>query len=496
MARYLDLEIKIHKRDAEFRVRGHDYSGRHGLDAKTLADLSELRAKGRPAEYGRRLFDAVFGKGQLRDGIRAARNEVEHGVSWRVRLNVDKPLNELWWECLNDASPPPQVLGRSRETPLSRYLVGGATKGVSAEKLKVLVVIANPADLGSPKWRNFKRLSDQQERATIVRAFRGLKDRIDYEILKGPATTTAIRDRLISSHGDHILHIVAHGTRDKAGTTALLLETPARKAQLVRQETLAELVKVPKSVRLVVLAACRGAWQSGESGFAGLGPLLVHHGVPAVVAMQDPIDETSAMFFTQKFYEAIARRSDETGGMVDVAMNEARDAIFFESVHDETWNWAIPVLFLRGTGRLFKIETQGGQRQRDRSSRGAVDEPSALASQAPGPLANDGEARKARERSNLWDLLTLEARLDAGELDVICNLFWNLKFDDLPGDNEGQKKLYLIRRAQAEKLDLASRIRAATKLRDLNKVPAARGRGSPKPAAASGSWSDLSGSTP
>ena len=38
--------------------------------------------------------------------------------------------------------------------------------------------------------------------------------------------------------------------------------------------------------------------------------------------------------------------------MVDVAINDARDSLFFRSPED-VWDWAIPVLFMRGDGMLF-----------------------------------------------------------------------------------------------------------------------------------------------
>ena len=132
---------------------------------------------------------------------------------------------------------------------------------------------------------------------------------------------------------------------------ALLLEAEERKATLVGQEGLAELFGGRRSVQLVVLAACRGAWRTGLGmSITGLGPLIVRYGVPAVVAMQDPIPEKTAMFFTQKFYEALARWRDKTGGMVDVAMNEARKSLYFEFLHndDTDWDWAIPVPFPPG----------------------------------------------------------------------------------------------------------------------------------------------------
>jgi hypothetical protein len=485
---YRDLEISINKNEAAFRVAGEDYRGPHRLNRATLARLNQLRGGGgNPGEYGRVLFDALF-QGRLRDGIRAARNMDR--VSWRLRLNIAsdaESLNRLWWECLSDVSPPPRTLGRWANTPLSRYLLGGRTKNVQADKLHVLVVIANPADLGSGKWSKYKRLDDEVEKKTIVGALDSLKDRIGYKILDAPATQSAISKELKTGKY-HVLHIVAHGAYDQAEKQmTLMLEDDQRRATPVDRVRLADILGTSGSIQLVVLAACLGAWQAGNDVFTGLGPIIVRYGVPAVVAMQDPIAEPTALFFTKKFYGALARWSDDTGGMVDVAMNEARDELFVAFANDsELWDWAIPVLFLRGTGRLFRLETR--DHQPDRSTRGAVE-----GLKGPRPRAttvDPSQRRLALERARLWDMLTLEAGLEMAELDSICDLYWQVRFSQLEGEDDDARKRTLIRRAQEDNLPLAARIRAAMKLREKKKLgPTAAGGATPPVT----SWSDLSG---
>ena len=499
MTRYSDLEISIGREDAKFRVRGQDYSGKHGITDDVLAELEQLRRTGQPDEYGKRLFEALF-VGRLHDGIVDARTETKRGVSWRVRLNIDRDsvrLNQLWWECLHDPSPPPQTMGMSMDTPLSRYLEGGATRNVQASRLKVLVVIANPEDLGKKdgRWRAYRRLQDDEEQKTILGALDNLGDRIDYEVLDPPATTGAIFDKLRTGEF-HVVHVVAHGAEDLNNRrTALLLENQDRTAALIGQVELGRLFAVRRTLRLVVLAACRGAWLSGQDVFTGLAPLLVEYGTPAVIAMQDPVPETTAMLFTQKFYEALARWSDETGGMVDVAMNEAREALYYYAQNDKkVWDWAIPVLFLRGKGRLFRIEAPSADREPDRVERGALG--GLKGPTAPPVTAGSDSDKRLRDRGRLFDQLTLDPGLEPVELDLITTLFWDCKFDDLAGDGLEGKATELIRRAEHDELDLAARIRAAMKLREKREQRLAQASGSVAASAGKVPWSGPSDRLP
>ena len=98
-------------------------------------------------------------------------------------------------------------------------------------------------------------------------------------------------------------------------------------------------------LRLVFLACCQSATRSPADAFRGLGPALVAAGVPAVVAMQEPVALETARSFAATFYGRLARH-----GFADLAANEARSALLAAGLPGA----AVPVAFLRlKNGRLL-----------------------------------------------------------------------------------------------------------------------------------------------
>lgn len=70
----------------------------------------------------------------------------------------------------------------------------------------------------------------------------------------------------------------------------------------------------------------------------------------AVVAMQYPISDRSAIVFSKKFYTSSAQ-----GYPIDQAIAKSRKAIDFSSL--EAFEWGIPVLFMRSEdGVIFELK--------------------------------------------------------------------------------------------------------------------------------------------
>ena len=118
-------------------------------------------------------------------------------------------------------------------------------------------------------------------------------------------------------HGQHVLHILAHGQFKKDDDHAyLLLEDEgtvdaARGSvhRVVDQEIVDGLAGVHPLPQLVFLAACDSAkrLKNGANPFVGLAPKLVEKGVPAVVAMQDLVPIDLAHTLTGDFYRRLLR---------------------------------------------------------------------------------------------------------------------------------------------------------------------------------------------
>jgi hypothetical protein len=371
MAEYVDLKMFIFRELVHLEIGDASYDNEDGIGMETLERLEGLRsAECSWEEYGKELFQATF-RGRALDGYRRVRDAVNSGQQrFRVRLNIHAgaaELHPLVWECLWDSEPPPCRLGCSLSTPLSRYLSRGVTRQpVTDDTLKVLVAISNPVDLGQEggKWSHLPPLDEAKERAVIANALKDLEyDRVTVEFQDKPASLAKIRQRL-AEEGFHVLHVVSHGGFLKNGEEKgyLLLERDKDETvHAVGEKDLADMVADLRKLRLVVLAACFGARRSETDAFIGLAPRMVEYGVPAVVAMRDRVATETAQIFTEVFYGALLK-SPETRGMVDLAMNAARDQLFFRLRREAPWDWTIPALFMHGDGKLFEPAPVGAAR--------------------------------------------------------------------------------------------------------------------------------------
>jgi CHAT domain len=473
---YHELEITIEKDRASFRVEKRDYEGQHALTREKLEELNGLRRAGSAAEYGEALFRALF-CGELEDGYRAARQEIlQARARWRVRLRVAEDASELhclWWESLYDPTPPPRPLARWRETPLSRYLGREAKDPIRAERIKVLAAISSPSDLESGIWAKYPKLDEDAEKGVLESAFKKVDDRVDLKFQTKPASFKGIRSRL-KEEDFHVLHIVAHGALTADGEGCLLLEKEDETTRPLSYQSVGELVDDLPALQLVVLAVCHSAQTSGTNVFVGLAQQMIHYGVPAVVAMQDRVSEDTARVFTEKFYRALGS-GDTSGGMIDAALNWARDELYTEVEEKKGWDWAIPVLFMRGDGRLFDLEgassdsdgtaasstTATTPRTSGTEASATVPRPSSTTISASEPTKveaqGDLQVNEAEEAVALYGAMAMQ--LERDQLTTICKLLWSTSFDDLPGGNEDEKLLFIVNQCRDnDQIDLLWRL--------------------------------------
>ena len=115
-------------------------------------------------------------------------------------------------------------------------------------------------------------------------------------------------------------------------------------------------------IRLAVLAACQTARRDGFTVWSGIAPALIKTGIPAVVANQYAIKDTTAIAFSQQFYQALA------GGLpIERAVTAGRIGVYNQ---DKTGrDWGVPVLYLRAAdGKLFEGAADKTARERARKS--------------------------------------------------------------------------------------------------------------------------------
>jgi CHAT domain-containing protein/SIR2-like protein len=344
---YLDCEIDVQAPDrAVLRVANGQYPGRPDL-GPSAQEL--LYAASDPLEYGKRLFESLLPSGSelrsgYREGLAIARRENRR---LRIHLSIDPALQQLRWERLYDERRG-IALARSREVVLSRQaLTSAAVAEPITGRLKLLVAIANPTNLGT---YGLPAIDPASSRQIIEEAMRK-SPRIDAEFLDQPVTAVKLSDRLIRGKF-HAVHLLAHGSMQPEWTSAkIALEKPDGTADFVDESLFQTIFEGNRELRLVMLVACHGGMQSTTDPFSGLGPAIVKQGIPAVVAMRQRISFETARILAEQFYLHLSGH-----GWVDRAANEARQQLFL-SIR-ESDEWSTPILFLRSPdGPLWKSQT-------------------------------------------------------------------------------------------------------------------------------------------
>ncbi len=280
---------------------------------------------------GIQLFDALF-KDHIRDRFRESTGRLRENERMRIRLRVLSPeLQRVPWEMLYDVERQ-EYLALSKRLSLVRYV--HTPKPAAPIKhptpLKLLVVISTPIDLAP--------LNAQQEEQKLCTALDKLVQQGVLEItVLSAATATTFRAAL--QHDVHLVHFIGHGMMsDDCGYLAFEHEI-THSAAPMDAETLAVLL-ADTPVRFVFLNACESAATAQES-LTGVAYRLVNAGVAAVVAMQFPVADDSAIVFASDFYSQLAQQLP-----LDECVSRAREAVMLTAGLDAP-DWACPVLFTR-----------------------------------------------------------------------------------------------------------------------------------------------------
>jgi len=294
-------------------------------------------------DFGRHLFEALF-TFEVASLYRGSLGQVRgQGKGLRVRLHLEPPeLAALPWEFMYDAQED-CFLAISPETALVRYVpVRGAARATAVTPpLRVLVVISNPGDA--------QPLDVAHEKGIIQGALRPRVDQGLVQLRFLERGRVADISQAMRDFRPHVFHFIGHGQfEDEAA--CVLLEDEDGCALAMDELAFREFFLGVPDTRLAVLNACQTASVSSTRPLAGLAPRLLQRYLSAVVAMQYPMADNTALIFSREFYRCLA-----LGYPLDAAAAEARKGIFLEAGAD-TPDWGIPVLFLRAEdGRLFEM---------------------------------------------------------------------------------------------------------------------------------------------
>lgn len=282
--------------------------------------------------FGGQLFDTLF-QGDVRRLYDEART--------RQRSRLDVVLTSMipWiaekpWEFAYDHGR--KSFLATEETHFIRNVLTNvpADPIIQADgPLRILVVSAQPVGFGL--------LSIDQEVAVIQRGFEPLVEAglVEIETL-ARATPSMIHGRLTTGKYQ-VVHFIGHGVyNDERGEGCLIFVNENGGEYPLGERSVREIFR-GRGLSLVFLNAC----ESGRGGRAdfnkGVAQSLVAHGLPALVANQYSVLDSSATSFAQHFYWSLAQ-----GMSLGQSAREARIAVNY-LLHGEPIDWAVPVVYAR-----------------------------------------------------------------------------------------------------------------------------------------------------
>jgi hypothetical protein len=299
-------------------------------------------------DLGGRLFKALF-RGHVRSCWASSLAELAQDPSrgLRLKLHLDiadpllAPLAELPWEYLFSLEQG-GFLALQRKTPVLRHLrlPSPVVRLPAAQPLRVLIVSSQPTSMAQ---------LDLRQEAERIAAALGSMAGVEALWLEEPSIET-LRETLLR-RDFHVLHLMGHGGFDAESGQGVLYFADSHGAPLpVSGTLLASHLTGLLSLRLAFVNACETACGSSRAPFAGVAAALLRAGLPAVVAMQRPIRDDSALEFSRTVYRRLA-----AGDPIDAAVTEGRLAI--ARGRGALLEWGTPVLFSRAEdGRLFAAE--------------------------------------------------------------------------------------------------------------------------------------------
>jgi sugar lactone lactonase YvrE len=291
-------------------------------------------------EFGTKLFGAVF-QGDVYTCLGASLAEAQtRQQGLRLLLRLPPELTHLPWEYLYNPVWN-QFFSLSSDTSLVRYLELSPPllPLVVKPPLRLLVVISSPGD--------YDPLNVEREWDDLWMTLQPLVARGSVVVERLENASLPALQRQLRGGAYHILHFIGYSIFDRQKQNGLLLFSDEHgRGQPLSGQDLGTVLRDHNSLRLIVLNACKGAHAGHNNPFAGVANSLMQMGLPAVIAMQFGISDSSAILFNQEFYTTLA-----DGHGVDAALGSARKSIFASRGGVE---WGAPVLFNRiPDGQIF-----------------------------------------------------------------------------------------------------------------------------------------------
>jgi hypothetical protein len=296
------------------------------LSSGTLPSDNEM------VELGKDLFHALF-QGDVRRLYDEARARQQNRKLDIIFTSMIPWIAEKPWEFAYD--PTRKSFLATEEVHFVRNVLTAAPADEFPPRngpLRILVASAQP--VGSVP------LSADEEAEVIRRGFLPL---IEAQLATVSVVARATPGRilgLLSTGGFDVVHLISHGSFDDEHGGSLFFENEDGGEFALGERSVREIF-CKRGVSLVFLNACQTAASARDGASQGVAQSLVARGVPAVVANQYSVLDSSATSFAQHFYWALAQ-----GLSLGQAACDARIAVNYSLLGDPI-DWAVPVVYAR-----------------------------------------------------------------------------------------------------------------------------------------------------
>jgi CHAT domain len=289
--------------------------------------------------FGGLLFETLF-QGDVRRLYDEARTRQRGRRLDLVLTSMIPWIAEKPWEFCYDAA---------RASFLATEDIHFVRNVLTAIPAEPILPVAGPLRIlvASAQSVGFGQLSAAQEGEVIRRGFEPLIDAglVAVDVLPR-ATPAAIHGHLSTGHYS-VVHFIGHGVFDEKKQEGCLVFEDARGGTFQLGQRSVREIFCQRGVSLVFLNACESGAGSRSDFNKGVAQSLVAHGLPALVANQYSVLDSSATSFAQHFYWSLAQ-----GLTLGQAAREARIAVNY-SLQGELIDWAVPVVYARDANRAL-----------------------------------------------------------------------------------------------------------------------------------------------
>ena len=244
-------------------------------------------------------------------------------------LALPDTLAGLPWELLCDPQQPTEQGFLARRRPLMRLVSSDMKLTLVTPPLHVLLLISSPPTLGEDS-----RVDVESERAAVEQATRDVREFGLLHLLVEDIVTPRRVQQALVRFKPHVVHYIGHGRYDEATGGLLLWEDELGNELPLSGERLAAFLR-PRSVSAVVLHACQTGRSDAQTEVRGISEMLVHEGIPTVLAQQANFTYDSSQRSSEAWYHALA-----AGQSFAEALFEVRQALTLADRPD----WAVPIL--------------------------------------------------------------------------------------------------------------------------------------------------------